>query len=34
VQFGSEAELGQNDLAGNPRSLGVFLNSIVHWADR
>jgi hypothetical protein len=31
VEFGSEAELGHNDLTENPRSLGVFLNSIVRW---
>ena len=34
VQFGSEAELGRNDFAANPRSLGVFLNSIVRWRPR
>jgi hypothetical protein len=31
VEFGAEAELGRNDLTANPRSLGVFLNSIVRW---
>ena len=34
VEFGSEAEVGRNDLASNPRSLGVFLNSIVRWRQR
>jgi hypothetical protein len=34
VEFGSEAELGRNDLASNPRSMGVFLNSIVRWRQR
>ena len=31
VEFGAEAELSRNDLAANPRSMGVFLNSIVRW---
>jgi hypothetical protein len=34
VEFGAEAELGRNDLATNPRSMGVFLNSIVRWRPR
>jgi hypothetical protein len=33
VEFGAEAELGHNDLARNPRRLGVFLNSIVRWIE-
>jgi hypothetical protein len=32
VEFGSEAELGlHNHLTQNPRHLGVFLDSWVHW---
>jgi len=31
VEFESEAELGRNDLAANPRSLGVFLGSTISW---
>jgi Right handed beta helix region len=31
VQFGAEAELSRNQLAGNPLGLGVFFNSLVHW---
>jgi hypothetical protein len=32
IQFGAEADLGtHNDLAANPRHLGVFLESWVHW---
>jgi hypothetical protein len=32
VQFGAEAELGtHNNLVANPRHLGVFLDSWVHW---
>ena len=31
VEFESEAELGENDLVANPRTLGVFLGSVVHW---
>jgi hypothetical protein len=29
--YGAEADLSGNDLARDPASLGVFLNSIVHW---
>ena len=31
VQFGAEAELSRNELAGNPLGLGVFFDSIVRW---
>jgi hypothetical protein len=32
IQFGAQADLGtHNDLAANPRHLGVFLESWVHW---
>jgi hypothetical protein len=31
VEFGAEAELGRNDLTSNPRHLGIFLQSVVHW---
>jgi hypothetical protein len=31
VEYGSEAELGNNDLARNPLALGVFINAVVHW---
>jgi hypothetical protein len=34
VEFGAEADLGQNELAANPRTMGVFLNSIVRWQAR
>jgi hypothetical protein len=32
VEFESQAELSRNDLGGNPRSLGVFLGSVIHWS--
>ena len=31
VEYQSEAELSRNDFGANPRSLGVFLNSVVRW---
>jgi hypothetical protein len=34
VEFEAEAELGQNELSANPRSLGVFLGSTVRWRPR
>jgi hypothetical protein len=31
VEFGAEAVVGENDLARNPRHVGVFLDSTVNW---
>ena len=31
AEFGAEAELAHNDFTDNPRSLGVFLDSVVRW---
>jgi Right handed beta helix region len=31
VEYQSEAELSRNDFGANPRTLGVFLNSVVRW---
>jgi len=31
VEFGAEAEVGRNELASNPRHVGVFLDSTIHW---
>jgi hypothetical protein len=31
VEFQSEAELSRNDFGANPRTLGVFLDSVVRW---
>ena len=31
VEFQSEAHLSRNDFAANPKSLGVFLGSVVRW---
>ncbi len=31
VEFGALAELGRNELADNPSTFGVFVDSLVHW---
>ena len=31
IEFGAEAELSRNELGANPRSLGIFLGSTIHW---
>ena len=34
VEFGADADLGRNDLADNPLTMGVFVGSLVHWQRR
>ncbi len=34
VEFGAEADVGRNDLADNPLTMGVFIDSLVHWQHR